>query len=133
MSPRLRTSAAVAALALALTACGGDDASTDTTDTGDTTTDAAAPAELAIKGTDTLAFDPTELSAGAGEVTITLTADPTVNHDVTIEELDNLLVVAAPAGGTASGTVTLDAGTYTYYCNVPGHRAAGMEGTITVA
>ena len=35
-------------------------------------------------------------------------------------------------GGTKTFAVTLTAGTYTYYCSVPGHRQAGMQGTLTV-
>ena len=35
-------------------------------------------------------------------------------------------------GGTKSFSATLKAGTYTYYCSVPGHRQAGMQGTLTV-
>jgi uncharacterized cupredoxin-like copper-binding protein len=35
-------------------------------------------------------------------------------------------------GGTATLTVDLPAGTYEYYCDVPGHRQAGMIGTLTV-
>jgi uncharacterized cupredoxin-like copper-binding protein len=35
-------------------------------------------------------------------------------------------------GGTKSMTMTLAAGTYTFYCSVPGHRQAGMQGTLTV-
>ena len=34
--------------------------------------------------------------------------------------------------GTASVNVTLKAGTYTFFCEAPGHRAAGMYGTLTV-
>ena len=52
-------------------------------------------------------------------------------HDFTIDEFD--AHVAADRGETEEGGVTVDeAGTYTFYCSVPGHRSAGMEGTLTV-
>ena len=36
-------------------------------------------------------------------------------------------------GGTSTITVTLKKGRYTFYCPVPGHRAAGMKGTLIVS
>lgn len=41
--------------------------------------------------------------------------------------------VEAPAGESDTGTLQLfGPGTYTYYCDIPGHRAQGMEGELVV-
>jgi len=40
------------------------------------------------------------------------------------------LIVHANPGETATGTVRLEPGTYTYYCSIPGHKAA-MTGVLT--
>ena len=86
--------------------------------------------EVEMTATD-FAFDPDEITAEAGEdLAIVLTSEDLL-HDFTIDELD--AHVAADRGETATGGFTADeAGTYTYYCSVPGHREAGMEGTLTV-
>ena len=67
----------------------------------------------------------------AGEIPITLVNNGSAVHDVTFDELDET-VVTANGGETAEGTTTLEAGEFTYYCSIPGHREAGMEGTLTV-
>ena len=77
------------------------------------------------------AFDPAEVTVEAGEdIAIALTADD-VLHDLVIDELG--AHVAADRGETAEGGFRADEpGRYTYYCSVPGHRDAGMEGTLVV-
>ncbi len=87
---------------------------------------------VSVTGTDGLAFEPAALSVAAGEVTIELASQPATPHTFTIEELGDREVVRADGGQTASGTIELEPGTYTFYCSIPGHRPAGMEGTLTV-
>ena len=115
-------------LSLGLAACGGGGG-------GDT---AAAPdsdveVDASVLGTDGLKFEPTELEAPAGEVAIELTSGDAVEHNVVIEEAGDEMVVEAAAGQTNVGTIELEAGDYTFYCSIPGHRTAGMEGTLTVS
>ena len=77
------------------------------------------------------AFDPDEITAEPGEDLVVVLTSEDMLHDFTIDELD--AHVAADGGDTAEGGVSADEpGSYTYYCSVPGHRSAGMEGTLTV-
>ena len=117
----------VAALGLALAGCGGGEESAPAP------TDGAAQGTLELVGTDGLAFEPEQATVTAGEVTVELTSEPAVAHNVAIEGvLDDQPVVEAAAGETATATVSLEEGSYTYYCSVPGHREAGMQGTVEV-
>lgn len=77
-------------------------------------------------------FEEAPTSAEAGEQTIFLANEGAAPHDVTIEEAGDETVAEAEGGETDEGTIDLDAGTYTYYCSVAGHREAGMEGTLEV-
>lgn len=78
------------------------------------------------------AFDPKGINADEGEdLEIVLTSGD-IFHDFVIDELD--VHVSAARGETKSGGIPgTDAGRYTYYCSVPGHRSAGMEGTLIVS
>src|SRR4051794_3483755 len=81
-----------------------------------------------------LAFDTTSLTAKAGPVTIDFDNPSPIGHDVKVEdsggkELGGTKVVT---GGSTSAKVDLKPGTYTFFCSVPGHREAGMEGKLTV-
>ena len=51
-------------------------------------------------------------------------------HDFSIDAL-NIAVTLNP-GESGEVTINAPAGTYEYYCSIPGHKAAGMVGTLTV-
>src|SRR3954452_11929248 len=137
---------AVAALAtLGLAACGGggNDNSTSAASAPATTTAPAggggaggggSTVDVSTPSGGSLAFDQKSLSANAGNVTIDFDNKQALQHDVKVEdssgkELGGTDLVSS---GTANATVDLQPGTYTFFCSVPGHREAGMEGTLTV-
>ncbi|HMD52265.1 MAG TPA: plastocyanin/azurin family copper-binding protein [Solirubrobacteraceae bacterium] len=89
---------------------------------------------LAANPSGQLAYNTKTLSAKAGTVTITMTNMSPLEHNVTIASGSTVLAATPTfAGGSRSVTLTLRPGTYTFYCSVPGHRQAGMEGTLTVS
>jgi plastocyanin len=74
---------------------------------------------------------PSELAAGAVEVE--LVNEGATEHNVTFEGVnDDQPVVEAAGGETATGSVELEAGDYTYFCSVPGHEQL-MRGEVTVS
>jgi plastocyanin len=80
-----------------------------------------------------LSYTTKDLSAKAGKVTIAFTNASPLEHNLTIAQGSNV-VGATPTfiGGEKTLTLNLKPGIYTFYCTVPGHRAAGMEGKLTV-
>ena len=78
-------------------------------------------------------FDKTTLDASAGTVTIELTNDSSVAHNVEVEGNGVEETSDTITGATTSLTVDLEPGTYEFYCAVPGHKDAGMEGTLNVS
>ena len=126
-------------LALALAACGGDDgeepATTTETPAADTAEEpTAAGGELTLAADEQqLAFDKDTLTAEAGSVTIAMENPASIPHNVGIKGGDiNEVGEVVNKGGTSKVTVDLEPGTYTFYCSVAGHEAAGMKGTLTV-
>ena len=81
-----------------------------------------------------LAFDTKTLTAKAGTVSIVMANMSPVEHNVTVAEGSKVLG-ATPTfvGGSKTLTLKLKPGKYVFYCSVPGHRQAGMEGTLTVS
>ncbi len=147
MRVRTPTIAALALTGLAavgLTACGsssdGAAATPDTATTAPATTAASGGSGSALTLTadpgGALKFDTTTLTAKAGTVTVTMDnpAGSGVPHAIAVEGngVDKDGETVDP-GGTSTVTVTLKPGTYSFYCPVPGHEAAGMKGTLTVS
>jgi plastocyanin len=79
-----------------------------------------------------IAFEPKEVTIAANtDVTVTLTNTGAAAHNFHIDEL-NIQTEDVPSGGSTTVTINAPAGTYEFYCAVPGHREAGMVGTLTV-
>jgi plastocyanin len=81
-----------------------------------------------------LKFTQSTLESRAGKVTIAFTNKAPLPHNVVLVDSSNRILGQTPTfqGESKSFTVTLAPGAYTYYCSVPGHRQAGMQGTLTV-
>jgi plastocyanin len=94
----------------------------------------AAALDIEADPTGQLAFTTTKATAKAGKVTVNFTNSSPVPHDVKIEDSSGQEVggTEVVSEGSDSAEVELKPGTYTYYCSIPGHREAGMEGTLTV-
>jgi plastocyanin len=90
--------------------------------------------QLAANPEGNLSYNTKTLSAKPGTVTITMTNMSPVEHNVTIAS-GTTVIGATPTftGGARTLSVKLQPGKYTFYCSVPGHRQAGMEGTLTVS
>ena len=133
--------ALLALVPFAVAACGDDDdeeptteaETTETTDTGGGTGGGGSTVSFTADPSGELAFEESSAEASAGPVTLELTNDSAVPHDVQIEgPQGDIGGTEETTGGTVSAEVELEPGDYTFYCSVPGHREAGMEGTLTV-
>jgi plastocyanin len=108
-------------LATALVGCTGQgDAAVEVPDTD---------ADIAVVGTDTLRWEPMELSAEAGEISLSLTCQDGVNHNFVIDEVGEIAECAR--GQTVEASFELEAGSYEYVCTIPGHDRT-MRGQLTV-
>jgi plastocyanin len=146
--------AGVSALALGLAACGSSSSSSSSpaaaaTSTAATSTAASSSASssaaptggsssqaIAAQPSGALAFTKKTLTAKAGTVSFAFTNKSPESHNFTIQKGTSGAVVGATPtfdGGTKTLSVKLAPGTYTFYCSVPGHRMAGMQGTLTVS
>jgi uncharacterized cupredoxin-like copper-binding protein len=134
-----------AVLALVLAGCGGSNKNAQSNTSGTATATATsspstassgggggAQLALAAPADGSLKFDKKTLTAKAGAVTINLDNPSSTPHGVAVEgngvDKDSQTV----SNSKTSVSVTLKPGKYTFYCPVPGHKQAGMVGTLTV-
>src|SRR5512132_134390 len=128
----------LATFALGLAACGGGNEAATTSSAATTAPSGGgggggSTVKIAADPSGALKYDTTSLEATAGKVTIDFTNDSSLPHNVMLEGngadgqgTDTI------TGSSTSVTLDLQPGTYTFFCSVDGHRAAGMEGTLVV-
>lgn len=99
-------------------------------------TEPASAETVALTSPDdgSLVFDTDALEVPAGEVAIDYTNPSPVPHNVAIEADGETLAQGATvsAGDAAAATANLEPGAYIFFCSIPGHREAGMEGDLEV-
>jgi plastocyanin len=118
-----RTATAAALIALPLAACGGG----SSTASADIST-----AAVKVHALDALKFDKTEYSATAGDISIGYVDDGSLQHDLLVDGHGGFKLSVNGQGQAKLGTINLPPGTYTLYCDIPTHREAGMQATLTV-
>ena len=125
---------------LALAGCGGSDekssSSSGSSSSSNSSSSSGGGGETLKLAADksALKFDKTSLTAKAGKVTLEMENPSQLPHAVAIKgngvDVDGKTV---GNGETSTASTDLKPGTYTFYCPVPGHEAAGMKGTLTVS
>ena len=96
---------------------------------------AAATLDVTSPADGSLVFDPDGLEAKAGSLTIAYSNPSPVPHSLAVENADGNLLGETQIFSGGEQEVTLSdvtVGEYVFFCTVPGHREAGMEGDLTV-
>lgn len=128
-TPRLAAGLATMVTAgLLLAGCGGGGGGKKVTVT---TASGGGPATVTVEARD-VSYDITGITAPAGSLEVNLIEIGTLSHTLVVEGVQGFRLTVTLAAKNDSGTVDLAAGTYAYYCDIPGHRGQGMEGTLTI-
>ena len=116
---KIRSAAAVAVL-LVVVACGGG---------------VSQPAGSTKVTMSEYKFDPSNISVKSGKVTFFLVNQGSLQHDMVVQDKSGATVGKSDLLGAGDQSVftidNLPAGQYTFFCDVPGHRQSGMQGTLS--
>lgn len=129
MPTRHALTAITAVALLTLGACGSDDTASS---------DPAAEPEagggdgITVIAED-IAFPEDTYQAAAGDVNVTYENEGSIEHTLLIDGVDGFKLDVPANGDVDEGSVKLDPGSYTIYCDVAGHREGGMEATLEVS
>lgn len=122
---KLQLSVLASIVILALSSCGGG-----------TTTSQSTPEQsdgvVRVIADDTQKFDQERYTASPGVVEIEYILDGFQAHNLLIEGFEEDLVLEVENGETATGSISLEPGRYILYCDIAGHREAGMEAQLLV-
>lgn len=124
---RTRLTAVAVATGFLLSSCGGgDDATAPEAEQGE------AGSSVTVTAVD-IDFPRKEFRAKAGEVTIRYENEGRIRHTLVLEGVAGWEKLEVEDNGDVDeGQITLEPGTYVLFCDVPGHRPAGMEGRLVV-
>lgn len=86
---------------------------------------------MTVHAQDSLKFDKSDYSAKTGDIKIAYVGDGSLTHTLLIKDKSGFKLQVSH--DTKTGTVNLAPGTYTLYCDIPGHESAGMKATLTVS
>ncbi len=130
---RLQFASLLAGVFVLSAACGGGGPDTPPSSAADgVTRPSVGPGTpVTIKGGD-LYLQPAETTVPPGPVTFTYVNEGAQAHDLLIDGVGGFKLEVVAKGDTDTGNVDLKPGRYTLYCDVPGHRLAGMESTLVV-
>jgi plastocyanin len=128
------SAAATPTASTASTAAETTSSTTASTPASESSSGATSDVSLEANPEGQLEYNTKSLTAKAGKVTVNFKNMSSLMHNVTVESSSGSQVGATPtfSGSTKSVTLNLKPGTYKFFCSVPGHRQAGMEGTLTV-
>lgn len=90
-------------------------------------------ADVTVHASDALKFDKSDYTARAGEVTIGYVDEGSLTHTLVVKDQNGFKLQVTSHGDTKTGKITLAAGSYTLFCDIPGHEAAGMKATLNVS